>query len=142
MAKRGELVLGQHRSLALAERHARALQREHARPVEIISRTNAKGEHSARGQFYTFRIQPAKRKPKSPGGARGRGRTEFVLHFDYGDDSAPDMDDVEAGEHLVRFQVHVIAPKGTTDERAIKAVEFWNQEGKAPKGFKVKSIFY
>lgn len=48
-------VHGEHKSLELAERHRRRLERETGKRWKISSRKNAKGKASARGRFFTFR---------------------------------------------------------------------------------------
>lgn len=51
-------VFGEHRSLKLAERHLRALQREHpGQEIHISSRRNARGLFSRHGHFFTFEIE-------------------------------------------------------------------------------------
>lgn len=52
------LVLGQHRSAELAERHRRSLQRLHPKAkVSITERSTADGTPSNRGHFFTFSIR-------------------------------------------------------------------------------------
>lgn len=52
-----EVIIGHHRSAALAERHRRALEREHGAAVEITSRRNQFGAYSTRGHTFTFEFE-------------------------------------------------------------------------------------
>ena len=59
-------VTGKHRSIALAERHLRALSRENpGADVRIASRRNSLGHHSKNGHIFYFEIKK-KRKIKPP----------------------------------------------------------------------------
>jgi len=83
------IIVGNHRSAALAQRHLRELRREHkGSTVEIISRRNASGRYSGRGQYFWFEVT------KLP-----TNQIELVAHFDYSSRKA---------KRLLRFQVHII----------------------------------
>lgn len=49
---------GKHRSLELAERRRRELEREHNASFVIVARRNGKGRYSNRGHYFVFEGQP------------------------------------------------------------------------------------
>lgn len=67
-------VIGKHRSLELAERHAAALRRQFKAEVRITSRFNAQGKPSKRGQFFRFSINKKERKKK---------KAAWLVFFEY-----------------------------------------------------------
>lgn len=118
------IIVGHHRSATLAQRHLRALRREHkGSSVEIVSRRNASGRYSGRGQYFWFEVV------KLP-----TDRIELVAHFDYASTKAKD---------LLRFQVHIIGPSKTTDREALEViVNHFSDEEPYPRGWKEKIIFW
>ena len=118
------IIVGQHRNERLALRHLRDLRREYApRPVELLSRRNARGEYSARGHYFWFEV-----------GDEPEKRIELVAHFDYASTKAKD---------LLRFQVHILAPGSVTDDEALGVIsDHFNQGKKYPQGWREKVIYW
>lgn len=119
------IIQSQHRSLALALRHLSALSRKYD-SAELLSRRNARGEYSRRGQFYVFEVETKKKKK----------RTEYVVHFDYGSVSK------QKGKRLVRFQVHVFGPCSSKADDVIDAIREFNSSEEWPRGWSHKTIFW
>jgi hypothetical protein len=117
------IVVGYHRSAALAHKHLLALRREHRdATVELIGRRTAKGRYSSRGRYFWYEI------------TKHESKIELVLHFDYGSSRARD---------LLRFQVHVIGPGNAADDEALRIVRSHFSEGKRfPVGWRQKTIFW
>lgn len=68
-------VTGRHRSLELAERKRRALEKKYQVPVSITSRRNDRGHYSRRGRVFTFEFEP---------GEKEKGRTiEWTVTWKY-----------------------------------------------------------
>jgi len=116
------IISAQHRSYALALRHLRELRRKYP-SAELLSRRNARGRYSSRGQFYEFEVTEETQQ-----------KIELVLHFDYSSTAARD---------LLRFQVHVIGPGNVSDDEALRVVrEHFTKGGKYPKGWREKAIYW
>ena len=80
------ILNGKHRSLRLAERHLRSLQRENPRAkVRIVARENGKGVESLRGHFWTFAVvRPKAKKRKIRRVSKERKNLlAFLLSFSY-----------------------------------------------------------
>lgn len=116
------IIIGQHRSQALADRHLRDIRREHPdSTVQETSRRNARGRFSMRGHFFTFEVIDHPEK------------LELVAHFDYGGGRK---------SNLIEFQLHIFAPRGTSDEDAIKTIRQRARGVPWPKGWKAKTLRY
>jgi hypothetical protein len=120
------IIHAHHRSKALALRHLAALRRKYG-SAELLSRRNAAGRYSKRGQFYVFEVREKAKKP---------GRTEYVIHFDYGTKSK------KKGDQRIRFQVHVWGPQGATDREAIEAIKARTEGAPWPAGWSHKAIYW
>lgn len=120
------IIVGHHRSIALARRHRAQLRRDYApRSVEIISRRNKRGRFSVRGRYFVFEVGE-NQEPKT---------LELVVHFDY--------ENPREGSRLLRFQVHVIVPFGREDSKYVSEIKHYFEEGgKLAKGYKVKVIYW
>lgn len=54
---KSKIIIGKHKSIALATRHLRQLQRDNPNAtVQITSRRNIDGKKSTRGRFFRFKI--------------------------------------------------------------------------------------
>lgn len=115
------IISSQHHSAALASRKRRELEKRYF-IVRLLSRRNAAGRFSKRGQHYEWEVFD---KP------RGK-RTEFVVHFDYGSGRK---------KNLIRFQVHVLGPQDATDEEAISAIRAF-ERGERKRGWTWKEIYW
>lgn len=116
------IIQAQHRNFALATRHLRELRKKYA-SAELLSRRNARGRFSNRGQFYVFEVTEAT-----------QDKIELVAHFDYGSSKAKD---------LLRFQVHIIGPADASDDEALRVIREHFSEGEAyPKGWRQKTIYW
>lgn len=121
------IIVGQHRNLRLAKRHLAQLRRDYApQAVRIVSRRNAAGVFSVRGQFFYFRIS----KVQEP------ERVELVLHFDY--------QGGKENSKILRIQVHVIIPYGFSDGEILDRLQKDYQSGKEhenlPDDWEIKKI--
>lgn len=114
------IIQSHHGSAALASRKRRELEKRYY-VVRLLSRRNGRGQYSASGHTFVWEVFN-----------KESGRTEFVVHFDYGG---------ERGKNLIRFQVHVIGPEGATDEEAISAIRKF-ERGEKPKAWKWKEIYW
>lgn len=116
------IVVSHHRSEALAARKHADLARLYPQAsVTLLSRRNARGAFSERGQTFVWEVIEREK------------RIELVLHFDYGD---------EGGRDLIRFQVHVFGPGKATDAEAIAAIKQANRGEGWPKGWNKKAIYW
>jgi len=109
------LVYGQHRSLALAERHRRELERGTGKPVKIIARRNSRGEYSERGQFFTFEVSEKKRQ-------------EYAFRATY-TGSKKKGNSFEA-------EIHFSAPSGLAKDDALTVIATWTETGMLPEDWK------
>jgi hypothetical protein len=117
------IIKARHRNERLALRHLARLKRQW-NYAEIDSRRNSRGHFSARGQVWWYEVRNFDKQ------------LEIVLHFDYVSGSK------KKGKKDIRFQVHVIGPKGATDAEAIRAVRQRSATGAWAKGWKHKAIFW
>lgn len=115
------IISSQHPSAALAERKRKTLEKRYF-IVRLLSRRNAAGRFSKRGQHYEWEVFD---KPKGK-------RAEFVVHFDYGSGRT---------KNLIRFQVHVLGPQEATDEEAISAIRAF-ERGERKRGWTWKEIYW
>jgi hypothetical protein len=117
------IIVGKHRSAALAARHLSALKRQYPDSrVELIARRNGAGRYSSSGHFFWYEVTKLEEK------------IELVLHFDY---ASP------KDSRLLRFQVHVTAPGATDDDEAIEVVrQHFTSKKKWPKGWRQRSIYW
>jgi hypothetical protein len=120
------IIHSHHRSEALALQHLAALRRKYA-SAELLSRRNALGRYSSRGRTYVFEVQEKKKKP---------GRTEYVIHFDYG------TKDKKKGDRRIRFQVHVWGPASTPDPEVIEIIRGRTEGLPWPSGWRHKAIYW
>lgn len=109
------LFYGQHRSLALAERHRRELERETGLPVRIIARRNRRGEYSERGQFFTFQSADKKRE-------------EYAFRAAY-------TGSKKKGNSF-NAEIHFNAPGGLTGNDALTVIAVWAETGILPNDWK------
>jgi hypothetical protein len=117
------IIDAQHRNYRLALRHLAALRHQYGN-AELLSRRNARGRFSQRGQLFQFEVREDTGK-----------RVQFVLHFDYAGGKAKD---------LLRFQVHVSGPEDVSDDEAIRIIRdnFGGDEKPLPKGWRRRSIYW
>lgn len=81
-------IYGEHRSLELAERHRRQIERVTEGQAAIVARRNAAGRYSPRGHYFTFRVDIPIRekewaiktnyKPKTGGGKGGKSQAPVM----------------------------------------------------------------
>jgi hypothetical protein len=110
------VVHGKHRSLALAERHRRALGKN----WRISSRRNAKGKLSSRGHYFTFtRKRPKKKK-----------RKEYHVNVEY----------TALAKNNPEIQISAIGPSGRSRSQVIKAVEYFLDIGESPRGWDIHVV--
>lgn len=98
-------VYGEHRSLALAERHARELARRHTADVEIVARRNDSGRYSKRGRNFTFEVTPREKEKKEQ---------EYILAVRY---KSP-----RGRKHYGTVQASIFAPEGTSKSELKESV--------------------
>lgn len=116
------IVISHHRSAALTDKKRRSLQ--HANPesqFNLLSRRNARGRFSTNGHKFVWEVQPKNKK------------LNLVLHFDYGD---------QGKGKLIQFQVHVEGPGETSDADAVEIIQTAALEGRYPKGWRERAIFW
>jgi hypothetical protein len=114
------VVYGQHRSLALAERHRRALGPR----WRIISSRNAQGRFSAHGHFFTFeKIKKKKKKPPT---------TEYQINVKYKPEKAA----------KVEVQISVRARRGLTRGQIEEAVQRRLDTGRDSRGFRSRIVHW
>jgi hypothetical protein len=120
------IIYAYHHNKGLALRHLTALRRKYE-SAELLSRRNASGRYSKRGQFYVFEVREKKKKP---------GRTEYVIHFNYG------TLDKKKGDRRIRFQVHVFGPQGASDREAVEIIKDRTNGAPWPSGWSHKAIYW
>lgn len=108
------IVYGHHRSAALADRHARKIERDNDLPNGAVSwtRRNASGRFSNRGQFFIFVFE--------------EGISEYSLRAEY------DGKAQRGGRHPIDLEFHFFAPRGLQEEAALDAIEHWALMGNLP----------
>ena len=76
-----KIIVGQHRSLALAQRHLSQLAHDNPRAtVTINSRRDSHGHFSDRGHFFYFSIATREKEKKK---RRKKERAAFLISFKY-----------------------------------------------------------
>lgn len=118
-------VIGEHRSLSLAERHLRSLAREHGGEWMISARRTADGRFSSHGRHFTFeQIEEEEEDEEEP------EPVEFVVSTSYKGRKS----------NNVAIQFSVFAPPKSTKQDVQDAINAHIDRDPLPQGFSVRSM--
>jgi hypothetical protein len=117
---------GRHRSLELAERHARQLTRAHGGTWIITSRRTDDGRFSSHGHNFTFKQEPEEEEEEE----EEPEPVEYAVSTTYKGRKS----------NNVAIQFSIMGPPKATRDQVIEAINAHIDNTELPKGYKVKSM--